>query len=660
MKELIQAGAHVNAFDLGNCCSALHHASREGHVGCMKELIEGGADVDAYRDKTLVVFAPLMQAVVEGNLESVRVLGAAGADMNKRQQGSSTPLMVSAQKGDSELIRELLTFGANANAQMREGYTAVHVAATCGNADCIEELIRGGAIVNMVDNKGDTALHQSSRLCDIESVEALIHGGADVNLANQLRETPLCLAVRNGHEQFRREVQSEHKLQERDQNVTVDRNETHVCADDCMKPSHRTVLSLLKAGAHVSDVDGPNPLPNPHDDHIDGILKAAGQGDEEQQQKKKTERQRDLCLKNLCHAFIRDHLKEVHHDMNLFQTVPLLPVPPQLQGFLTTRYFANVAVSHSEKSLLQAAEQGHLASIAALLKQGVRRDQVNSEGNTAIMLAAQNGHTDCVLQLLKSGADVNIQNKVKCTALYLSVENRKITILRELIQSKAEVNIQNLWGNTPLMLAVEQSALAIRTLNTPVFDPQHPKAFLEIWQDLAKHLSPETVDTLIKVGSDPNIQNIFGATALMYAPNVAIVHKLIDAGCDLDTRNAYGEMALYLAVKWSKMENLHALIKSGADVNIPTNEGYTALCLTVTNGDLELMKVLLNAGADVNFQDPGKLSPLKIAAFQGYRIHTVCEGACSSSSKCGHCTHCGCGREKSSWIPVLVDTGCQS
>jgi ankyrin repeat protein len=57
---------------------------------------------------------PLHSAVAARNAEIVRLLIAAGADVNARQQDDFTPLMAARQNGDAEIEQMLLDAGATA------------------------------------------------------------------------------------------------------------------------------------------------------------------------------------------------------------------------------------------------------------------------------------------------------------------------------------------------------------------------------------------------------------------------------------------------------------------------------------------------------------------------------------------------------------------
>jgi ankyrin repeat protein len=93
--------------------TALHLAAFLGGAGVVRELLAAGADVDAVARNEMRV-QPLHSAVAAPvlDLEACRLLLAAGADANARQQGEFTPLMEAEQRDDQSLVSLLREHGA--------------------------------------------------------------------------------------------------------------------------------------------------------------------------------------------------------------------------------------------------------------------------------------------------------------------------------------------------------------------------------------------------------------------------------------------------------------------------------------------------------------------------------------------------------------------
>ena len=82
--------------------------------------------------------------------------------------------------------------------------------------------------------------------------------------------------------------------------------------------------------------------------------------------------------------------------------------------------------------------------------------------------------------------------------------------------------------------------------------------------------------------------------------NVTTVRQHIEAGSDLDRKDAYGSTPLIVAATFGKTEVARALIEAGADLSITNNEGATPLHIAAFLCHSEIVQALLDAGADRN------------------------------------------------------------
>ena len=136
----------------------------------------------------------LIDAAVENNLEGVKQLLAAGADVDAKVGGfirGWTPLHFAARDGYKEIVELLIAEGANVNANNQYGYTPLHLATT---KEVAALLISNGADVNAKIDEGWTSLHSAVANGHKEVVEVLIAKGADVNAKDDDGDTPLLYA----------------------------------------------------------------------------------------------------------------------------------------------------------------------------------------------------------------------------------------------------------------------------------------------------------------------------------------------------------------------------------------------------------------------------------------------------------------------------------
>jgi ankyrin len=183
--KLIQAGADPNAALTKTGDSALMMTARTGKTGAVKVLLDHGANVnakEAWGDTT-----PLMWAVSERHPEVVKLLVEHGADVNAKSKfvpsasgrgfegttpvaarpdqpaeefasGLLTPLMFAAREDDMESARLLVAAGADVNATGGDGKDALGLALFSGSYDIASFLIDGHAKVNQADAQRFTPL----------------------------------------------------------------------------------------------------------------------------------------------------------------------------------------------------------------------------------------------------------------------------------------------------------------------------------------------------------------------------------------------------------------------------------------------------------------------------------------------------------------------
>jgi ankyrin repeat protein len=193
VEALLNKGADVNYRDT-NSFTALHSAVRDSEYGedaaqraravaTVKVLLAHGADVNArlHQEKPTVRAlnelqfegaTPLFLAAEVNNLEAIKVLVAAGADINIPTVYGTTALMVACGAGTDvqrarsieergfavETARFLLDRGADVNAVGEFGWTPLHNAAYQGLTDVIELLVSRGAKTETKDKLGQTPL----------------------------------------------------------------------------------------------------------------------------------------------------------------------------------------------------------------------------------------------------------------------------------------------------------------------------------------------------------------------------------------------------------------------------------------------------------------------------------------------------------------------
>ncbi len=89
------------------------------------------------------------------------------------------------------------------------------------------------------------------------------------------------------------------------------------------------------------------------------------------------------------------------------------------------------------KALLQAAADGDLAAVRALIGAGVDLETRDAAGRTALMRAAHGGHTAVVQALWAAGADTEVRDARNWSALMIAAHEGRLPSVRVLAHAGA-------------------------------------------------------------------------------------------------------------------------------------------------------------------------------------------------------------------------------
>lgn len=152
----------------------LFNAIIDDDISKLKELINAKVDLNV---RSIDEITPLIAAVIMNNAKAARILLAANADVNARDQIGWTALIHSASADAGlELVNELIEAHADINACDIHGTTALIVASVKGNMDLVKALLKAGADLNATaNNEGEslTALNAAEREGHMEVADFL-------------------------------------------------------------------------------------------------------------------------------------------------------------------------------------------------------------------------------------------------------------------------------------------------------------------------------------------------------------------------------------------------------------------------------------------------------------------------------------------------------
>jgi hypothetical protein len=142
--------------------------------------------------------------------EAIRLLAAAGADINAFDYQRYDPVTIAAVANDEQTLALLLQLGASArNVTSPYDGTALIAAAHLGHAGIVRQLIAAGAPLDHINNLHWTALIEAVVLGDggrnhTEVVRLLMAAGANPTLGDRDGNTPLKLARARGYKEMER------------------------------------------------------------------------------------------------------------------------------------------------------------------------------------------------------------------------------------------------------------------------------------------------------------------------------------------------------------------------------------------------------------------------------------------------------------------------
>lgn len=209
IRFLINSGAGINA--RGGAGEVTPIFSAAGNIPKMRMLIAAGANVNAKNTlgetpifssgmtpeclrmlldagaevnvRDLYGRTPVFRHISSCSRDFLRMLADAGADLNGRDENSWTLLFFVR---DAAVMKFLLEKGLDANARDMEGNTPLHAVSS---AECAAVLLSAGADVNAKNKKGRTPLH--TQVKDAEIVTLLLKSGADGNARDTGGNTPI-------------------------------------------------------------------------------------------------------------------------------------------------------------------------------------------------------------------------------------------------------------------------------------------------------------------------------------------------------------------------------------------------------------------------------------------------------------------------------------
>ena len=193
---LCDSGADPTIVDnLG--CGASHYAAQMNHVECA-EVIQGHLQEDvADQDGR----TPLHWAVMQGNIEVMQALLAAGSDANRGDSEGRTPLHMTVLMQNEAMLRLLVSYEADVNAVDGRKQSSIFLCCDMGLGALLPMLVEAGASIELQDDSKSTPMHFACVNGHFDIAKWLIEGPGvitDFNLVDQSGKSYLIYAAYQG------------------------------------------------------------------------------------------------------------------------------------------------------------------------------------------------------------------------------------------------------------------------------------------------------------------------------------------------------------------------------------------------------------------------------------------------------------------------------
>jgi ankyrin repeat protein len=212
------------------------------------------------------------------------------------------------------------------------------------------------------------------------------------------------------------------------------------------------------------------------------------------------------------------------------------------------------------RPLSHAARFGHLAMVDLLLGHGAPLNARNLSGATALFVAVEGDHTPVAQRLMERGADVNLAGRSGVTPVAAAAYRGNDTLVSELLTRGADDRAPDQTGKPPIVYAAAGARF-----------------------DVVTRLLARNIDINARYPND--------LTLLMWASGpdqsapepqaIKVVQSLLDAGANVNDRDARGRTALMIAAEGGRAEIAGLLLARGADPSLKDKTGKSAADLTV-------------------------------------------------------------------------------
>ncbi|USP74194.1 hypothetical protein yc1106_01468 [Curvularia clavata] len=545
------------------------------------------------------------KAIVRGEIETVKSMLDAGANIERKEGGDgATPLVLAIYKRRVDMVKFLLERGANVNTTVSFSPPLFHANAAGEDAPRILQLLldHGANIEEIEPSSSLNVLHVAAVHGDIYAADFLISKGLDIHRKCEHGKTPFLLAAEKGQTMMVKLLLAKGAdLHTRSGNG----------ATALMWAAHtgqvETVKFLLEKGMNLEDRD---------EDGLTALSVASRAG----------------------HKEIVEMLLEKGADINVISTEPRETTPAMWAAIYGHDQVLKVLIDHeadlsilsddNELNILEIAlRRGHAKCAKMLLEAIGGPDHPTNSAALQIALTkcmaetrpvvntisslmphinfdgASSGKWGWIKWVLDHGGEL-IRPRATLNLLHFALLEDEVGALAELLRLGVDPNTTVFDGDTPLHAAVGRDNIKqLQLLLDSGADPARPSQDPDHLSITPLHYAAIRLD-----GDEKKDTSIIDA--LLASGRCKILY-----GDSLDTT-----VFAYVMNKFERWENKLAdkivirMIECIPDVNEErSGEGATLMHAAVLSRNHELVDLLLQKGADMNSRDKYGFTPFIIA-----------------------------------------------
>ncbi|CAI4226496.1 unnamed protein product [Auanema sp. JU1783] len=574
--------------------TALHYACRYGHCEIVSFLLEKGADPNIESGAKLTALHMVAKYGREGSrssLESdvpvidrgssiemiIRLLIEREANINVGDEYALTPLHYTAMKGNLIAAQALLEYGEDKIDLVIEdnhGMTPLLTSCVYGADEVAALLLKKGAnyrhIIQAKKETASTALHIAAQHGNARCVRLILERatkGGDcetlLKMQNDEGKTPLYLAIEGNHPVTAKVILDRIYKTKENAKLALEGKEIWLVHLTAERGYLDALKLLVEAGADYNLQDDDERIPI--------------------------------------------HMAAMHNHVGIVEY--LLTKNKDMMEARDERGFTPLLLAVSFHDAINVAKE--------LIEQHANLEVTDNDERTVIFIAAKFNSRRCLEHILNLIKKASSPRRIHPTSLRLPAASRSLDDMVNHQDHNQDAPMHVVCGNGYLevcQLLFDHGAF-IDILNEDEETPIH-RAALRGRVDVLRQLV-EWDRRLVTAKDEKGYTPLHCAAQEGFDDAVVV---LLDAGAEIDSRNADDKSPLQLAVMYNQLDTLRELARRGADVDRSGEDGNSPLLEAARNGNDEIVRFLINdRNCDVCKRNDKKQTALDLALENKHR-----------------------------------------